>query len=234
MHPAIKVLAGGFPATSGISFVEGAAVSAGANADSLTLPLTDAAEGDFAVVWFYSDVSSTAWKANVPAGMTRVATPAFPILTTTGRSVETDAFYGFVGAAQTNIVISKASGVNEEHSAAVAVFRGVDSTSPFAEWPSHAAYVNDTTPTSPPITTAVDDVAIVSFVCYSHNDHNYMSPPPGQMIIVDLIDGFARSVAAGYRLRVAAGTHSPGNWTAVGDVTVRAESHAATFALRPS
>lgn len=216
--------------SSGVTFVGShqAGFNNGDTSDiTLTLPLT-IATNDFGVIYYYYDTGSNIGNTvTTPTGWTLLT--GWPVATITGRSITTHVFYRKLVSGDSNpTIVDTGSGAR---SAALAVFRGVDTATPFDATTTRSEQENDSTPNLAAITTVTANSAVVVTAAVSHANMTAFVPPSGYQL-GPAIYGLYRNVAIGYLLNAGtAGTKSPVNWTATGATAVE-ESHTVTMALR--
>ncbi len=135
-----------------------------------------------------------------------------------------------------DVEISHTSG--EEGSAAILVFRGVDTTTAFDATEEYDATADSYLAANPAITTVTESAAAVLLEALTHNAITAAGAPSGYTLgPVNTNPGQNnRNMATAYLLDVgAAGTETPGAWTHTGDTQASLSDPVKfTIALRPA
>lgn len=155
------------PAAAGITLVGSVAVgldSSSLHTDDITLTLPGGvADDDFGVIFYFSDQGATAGvysEITTPSGWTLQER----FTNTTGRDKMVNLWTRKLLAADGNPVLSVSNSESKARFGLLMVFRGVDTVTPLDVTPLFSGGQNDTTPSSPELTTVTNNCCIVSFM----------------------------------------------------------------------
>lgn len=234
--PAMQVLqvARTPPASAGITYLGGdAEYIASPTATAITLTLPSFATNDFAIIFYFSDDSTatdTYSDITTPSGWTQSFTP---VSDTGGRDRKIYAWHRKLVGGDSNPSLAVSNATYRNRAATLAVFRGVDTTTPFDATPTTSFGQNNATPNAQAITTVTDNACVAIFMGVgSSTITTWAGGAPSGYTLGEWASGNFASAAAAYLLNAGtAGVKSPGSWTPTGaDGT---DEHAdCTFALR--
>ncbi len=174
------------------------------------------------------------------SGFTKEAT--LEVGDTTGRDRTIAAFHK-VASSETGNWTFNQDGAADNMAAVVAVFRGVDTTTPIDVTPiaGHTdTFTNDDTPDPPSITTVTDGAWVIAYCGVNGNStsHDAVTPPTGYTLFGSEPDPFAasnqRQIVMAYKEVSTAGAEDPGVFTFSGGSTNVQEATCGVIALRPA
>ena len=217
-----------------ITYVGSASDDQGFNANNLTPTLPTHAADDFMLAFMWCDAQPTApTTALITAtGWTNLYQDE---LNTDGRDTSWSLWYKkATSSSETDPVFTVDTSV--VHTVQIAVFRGVDTTTPFDVTTTSNGGTNDETPPLPTITTVNDNCAIVVFGGQSHDDLSAFGAPSGYTLNVGIDRGSGAHRGYNYGAYLLdAGTaalEDPGSWTHTGNGSGVADWQNVTIALR--
>ncbi len=213
-----------------VTRVGGDIVSRGASTASLTPDLNSISyqANDVAVLWAKNDDDNM--NTTFPAGWTQKVF----LSTTAGRDMRTYAYLRRLTASESNPTLTY-SGTNQEATAAVEVYRGVDpnlSLDGFRVTTNTGS--NDTTPNHVDIETEYDNSCVIIAHSASHDDITVASPPTGYTLGESVIGSTTdwRHLITAYDLDVgAAGNQVIGSWNHTSSPTNQSEWHVISIEL---
>lgn len=203
------------------------------NTNDMTLTLPTHTTDDFGIVLAKADEAGTVPALSVgTAGWTEL----LQTNETSGRDRVTAVFYKkFTNGSETNPAVS--TDTAENRSCIVHVFRGVDTTDP---WASASPFYqisdgqNDINPDQVDITTDDDNACILLFHSFSHDEHTAGGAPSGYTLgeFVNPSGNSHSGSASAYLLDAGAtGAKSPGVWAHSGS-TVQSDWTTVSIALK--
>jgi len=217
-----------------ITYVGSASDAQGANTNNNTPTLPTHAADDFMLAFMWCDATPTApTTALITAtGWTNLYQDE---LNTDGRDTSFSLWYKkATSSSETDPVFTV--DVSAVHTVQIAVFRGVDTTTPFDVTTTSNGGMNDETPPLPTITPVNDNCAIVVFGGQSHDDLSAFGAPSGYTLNVGIDRGSGAQRGYNYGAYLLdAGTaalEDPGSWTHTGNGSGLADWQNVTIALR--
>jgi hypothetical protein len=212
--------------------VSASAEESGGNTNDITLTMTGAAEGDFALAFSFGDYQvDLATHSLLQSGWTLIAQENRG----DGRDRTAYVWQKTLGAGETTVTMQ--TDIAQERMFGVSVFRadnGVEFDVSYDDALHFGAGVNDSTPDAGSITTVTENAAVVCFLGVTHDDITASGAPSGYTLGFDEFGLSHRQGFSAYNLDVgASGVKSPGDWTNT-DASNVGEYITFIFALRQS